>query len=387
MPNLIARVLARHAASTMADAVVRRFLAADTSPTQEGAKRMFERYKDEHPQTRKSPADFYEKPEGSEGGKKEEAKGGKPKERKPLFNADDMKGLSDSVKQKETDPDKLFEAAKVAHEQQLDMLDRDSGLDKAIGAKVVRGDKGDKGSIDYDKPGPVILIGPPKKRDRSKEKVDADFGGDWSRLGDVVRASVAVDSYDQLEDVMGKLRKSGLKLARKPKDRFAKPTEAGYRDVLISVEYPNGHVGELQLHLKPILKAKDEGHKFYEEVRSIEAKAKKEGRETLTDEEQAEVEKANKAMKDLYDKAWQKATGEGPDRTKNARWWVRMAADTKYYEFKDLPAFWVTKKFPKVVRPKGEETEYNLEEFFREARPISAKDFETLKKSQNKTDK
>lgn len=226
---------------------VRYVLGADKAKTPEGAKAMFERYRKEHPETKKKPQDFYEKPEEGEAKKEETAPATPAKPTKPLFSPDMTKGLGDIVEQKEKDPDKLFKAAAVAHQQQLKWLNQGEGLDKTIKGSVVRIDKGD-GEPDYSKPGPIIVIGPMKKQERAKEKVDADYGGDWSQLGDAVRASVAVDSLDDLDNVMTELKKSGLKLARQPKDRFAKPTDVNYRDVLMNVEYPNGHIGELQLH-------------------------------------------------------------------------------------------------------------------------------------------
>jgi len=296
---------------------------------------------------------------------------------KGLFNPDETKGLPNAASQKTTDPDKLFENAKDAHEHQLKWLNHGQGLEKALGASVIRADKGDK--VDFSKVGPIILIGPMKKKERAKEKVDADYGGDWSKLNDVVRASVAVDTYEDLEKTLDKLRKSGLKLARQPKDRFAKPTEAGYRDVLLNVEYPNGHVGELQLHVKSMLKAKDAGHKLYEGVRTIEGNAKKEGRDTLTDKEMAAINEANSKMKALYDDAWKEANVTPKDRDKNASF--RVGSQTKYYVYEDLPAYWEPNKFPKIVNPKEEKTVYDLEKFFREADPIDERKFNELKKS------
>jgi hypothetical protein len=316
---------------------------------------------------------------------KEEAPAPK-REGKKLFDAKETEKLPDTSKQPTKDPDKLFQDAHQAFDHQLKWLNHGSGLDKSIGAAVVRADK--DAQVDYDKPGPIVVIGPMKTKGRSKEKVDADYGGDWSKLGDVVRASVAVDSFGEIEDVLDKLRKSGLKLARKPKDRFEKPTEAGYRDLLLNVEYPNGHVGELQVHLKPIMKVKSEGHKIYEGVRSIEAKAKKEGRTMLTDEEMKTIEEANKKARSLYEGAWKQAT-EG--KTKLAHEVIpnydrRVAAEKKYYDYNGVPAYWEGHNFPKLVTPPyhqehgKERVIYELQKFFESATPISESEFKKMLK-------
>ena len=297
---------------------------------------------------------------------------------KALFSEEEHK-LPAEVKQPKSEPDALFKHAKEAHEQQLDWLNRGKGLDSVIKAKVVRGDNGDF-NIDYDKPGPVILIGPMKTQERCKEKVNADFDGDWSQLGDIVRASVAVDSMKDIHATMAALRKSGLKLARKPKDRFTNPTEAGYRDMLMNVTYPNGHVGELQLHLKPVLKAKDAGHKYYEETRSVEAKAKKEGRKTMTPEETEIVNAANAKMRKLYSDAWDKAGMEKQAHAMTANEpLLKQATSTQYYEYNDMPAEWEKGMFPVVYKPgKKQEVVYDLQTFFEQAARISASQFKTL---------
>lgn len=322
----------------------------------------------------------------SEPEKKDEPAKSPEKIEKSLFKPEELKGLGTLIVQSEKDPDKLFEQAKKAHEEQLDWLNRGKGLDKALGAKVIRGDEGvsvkDALKEATDKPGPIIVIGPTKKQSRSKDKVDSDYGGDWSKLGDIVRATIAVDSMDQIEDVMTKLRASGLKLARQPKDRFAKPTAAGYRDLMMNVEYPNGHVGEIQVHLKPILKAKAEGHALYDQVRKIEEAAKKEGRTTLTDDEEKAIEEANSKQTALYDKAWKAATGEKAkpeEKTAATRVLRRYAQATKYFDYEGIPAKWESHKFPQKVTIKGEKTVYELYDFFRLAQPIDEAEFKRLK--------
>lgn len=214
-----------------------------------------------------------------------------------------LTGATEGVKTSED----LFAKTSEAHEQQLDFLDRGSGIDAAIGARVVRIDQGEE--LDLSEEGPVVVIGPVKEAARSEEKVNADYGGDWSKLTDTVRASVAVDSFDDMTELVKTLEDQGMKLAAQPTDRFAQPTEAGYRDVKLNVEFPNGLVGELQLHVKSMLEAKSEGHDLYKQVRTVEAAAESEGRRELTDEEQSTVDEANGAMRELYDEAWEKVSG------------------------------------------------------------------------------
>lgn len=344
-----------------------------------------EKYLHEHPQADKSKHEVVKpgEPKPDESSKEEKPEAKKPKA-PGLFKADELKDLPSTVQQPIKDPNHLFEQAKEALGQQLDWLDRGKGLDKALGAKVIRGDEGvDVGAAmqeEMGQKGPIIVIGPLKKQDRAAGKVDADYGGDWSKLGDIVRATVAVDSMDQIEDVMEKLRASGLKLARQPKDRFAKPTEAGYRDLMMNVVYPNGHIGEVQIHLKPILKAKAEGHKYYDDIRKIEETAKREGRTTMTDDETKKLEEANAKSAALYDKAWKEAGGQ-ESKTAAQRVLQRFAATTKYYDYDGHPAQWEKGKFPVIFMP-HEKVMYELEKFFQTAQPIDKSAFEQLKKDE-----
>jgi len=290
----------------------------------------------------------------------------------PLFDKKKTSHLPKLALQKLSDPDALFKQAKKAHQAQVDFL---SEVSSKIGATLIRGDQE---GADFNQKGPKVIVGPMKERERSEEKVETKFGGDWRELTDVVRGSIAVDTWDELQNLVNVLEKQGLKLAEVPDDRFSNPTEAGYRDLNLKVDYGDGHVGELQLHLNTILEAKEKGHKFYEKARKISANAQKEGRKDLTEEEQRQVEEANAKMRDLYDDAWERAMGSKKASAFDAT--SRTASQTKYYWYKDAPAKWEFRKFPVEYVTKGgrvsEETVYDLESFFRHARPIQKREFD-----------
>jgi len=287
------------------------------------------------------------------------------------------KNLPDTVSQPVKTEKEVYESAKEAQEQMLDLLDRGKGLEKTLGLKHFDISKGEE--PDYDVEGPVLITAPMKGKERATEKVESDYGGDWSQLQDVVRASVAVDSFDDVKNVMNELRKSGIKVAKKPTDRFANPTNVGYRDIKLNVQYPNGHIGELQLHMKPIIKAKATAHKDYEVVRSIEAKAKKENRDTLTPEEQKTVDEANQKMKATYEKAWE----EGLSKKKAAS--MKTAKTGKeekveYHEYEGNPVIVERNKFP-VMFVKGKPQVFR--DFFKlhhDGNPIDKKRYDELSK-------
>jgi hypothetical protein len=143
-----------------------------------------------------------------------------------------------------------------------------------------------------------------KGRERATEKINADYGGDASRLFDITRATIEYESVEKLYHGLDKI--STRLVVVRLKDRFAKPLESGYRDILMNVRMPNGHIGEVQLHLKQILAVKEEEHKGYEVVRSLEATAHTENRE-LTAEEKQKIDELTAAAKKMYDAAFKKA--------------------------------------------------------------------------------
>lgn len=259
-------------------------------------------------------------------------------------------------------------------------LDMGQGLDKKLGLEHFN--LAEK-KPDYSKPGKILITAPKKGKERAREKVEADYGGDWSQLTDVVRASIAVDDFNEVGEVMKELRNSGMKLVKKPKNRFANPTTEGYRDVMMNVEFPNGHIGELQVHVKPMLEAKSKAHKLYEVSRGLSAKAKKEGRPDMTPEEWNEFKKVRHQQQRIYNGAWEKATG-----TKTMASFLRnVIAEEKSVEYFDLdgnPAILKKKKYPVVLVNGKEIVQYDLFKFIHNADPISKSEYDRMVKKQSK---
>lgn len=157
-----------------------------------------------------------------------------------------------------------------------------------------------------------LFTAPLKGEQRAKEKVEADYGGDWSQLRDIVRATISVPTMANVKQALGHLRDVGIELAQKPKDRFANPTREGYRDLMTIVRLPNGMLAELQIHVKAMTLAKEEGHEHYNVSRSLQAKyGEDEPGDNWSDEDHRKFYEAVKAQKQVYDTAWSKASGAG----------------------------------------------------------------------------
>ena len=130
----------------------------------------------------------------------------------------------------------------------------------------------------------------PKRRARAIEKVWRAYGGDATRLRDLVRCSLVFDDVSDLSQCLGLVLADPRVRVLQVKNRFASAYNAraescGYRDVQLKVtlaaadagaftpdELAMGfheHVCEVQLHLKKIYELKnDEGHKRYVEYRN-----------------------------------------------------------------------------------------------------------------------
>jgi hypothetical protein len=221
---------------------------------------------------------------------------------KPLFDETQTSGLPDTAAQPVKSQEELFGLAPEALAAMQEWLDKGKGVASQLGYQTMTAAPED---ADMTQPGGMLFIAPVKSAKRSAEKVELDYGGDWSKLVDPVRASIAVDSYDELHQTIEALQASGMKLARKPKDRFAKPTPVGYRDALLNVTLPNGLVGELQLHVKAMLIAKAEGHHHYEVERSLGAKKDV----ALSNTDRAKLQAAIDSQTKIYEAAWQDSIG------------------------------------------------------------------------------
>ena len=100
---------------------------------------------------------------------------------------------------------------------------------------------------------PMFVVEPLKPRSRCAEKAKAKYGGDASRVLDVVRGSIVAETELEVLELYAKLSR-GLDIVR-VKNRFDKPGITGYKDLLLTIAVPIGdaeHLCELQLHLREV---------------------------------------------------------------------------------------------------------------------------------------
>ena len=93
--------------------------------------------------------------------------------------------------------------------------------------------------LNEDTQGPwrVLNVAPLKGETRCREKVQNEYGDDWSKLVDVVRCSIVVQTEDALESVAQAMSASSdpRYLLVRLKNRFKVPLFNGYRDALYSL--------------------------------------------------------------------------------------------------------------------------------------------------------
>ncbi len=90
-----------------------------------------------------------------------------------------------------------------------------------------------------------------------------------SDIMDLLRATIVVNSESQIQPTLELIKKKFPQVLR-VKDRFTKPQDTGYRDILMNVKLPNGLAVEIQLNIPEMIKAKTSGHVLYAMSRNLE---------------------------------------------------------------------------------------------------------------------
>lgn len=210
------------------------------------------------------------------------------------------------------DEESAYNSAREAIKDFDRILSKRGGVADKLGAEVFRNDsKGALAHLEEHPKDPVIMIAALKGAVRAREKAEKDPAG-WAGIRDLVRGSIVVSKLDQVPKVLRTLKAAGIKFSR-IKNRFTDEEAKkfkGYRDILANIELPNGHIAELQVHIAPMLLAKQAygGHAHYEVARSIDENKTDKG-EKLEPDDQRKIDGANSAMVNLYGHAWKHAHG------------------------------------------------------------------------------
>lgn len=141
-----------------------------------------------------------------------------------------------------------------------------------------------------------------KSFERTIEKINNDYHGDFKKVLDLIRGSIVADNLVTLRLAIKEFN-NYYKIAQ-TKNRFRQPLESGYRDFLeIFYDEEANLYGEMQFHLRSIFVFKEEAHALYQKIRSIEGKAKLEQRE-LSKHEKEEIAVLLQKSKEGYERAF-----------------------------------------------------------------------------------
>lgn len=112
-----------------------------------------------------------------------------------------------------------------------------------------------------------------KSEARIHEKAKNSFNGDYSRVIDVLAASLIFKGESELLNAVEKLKAKSYVVHMY--DRWNQNRDDGYRDYVIYIRLSNGVIAELQLNHEKIIEVKNTiAHSLYEFIRSNQAEDK-----------------------------------------------------------------------------------------------------------------
>ncbi|MCC7144235.1 MAG: ParB N-terminal domain-containing protein [Candidatus Eisenbacteria bacterium] len=155
-----------------------------------------------------------------------------------------------------------------------------------------------------------------KSKQRAAKKVQADYRGDARRIKDVMRATIVVDSTEEVGAVLRRLVSTHEQIgeARDLWEAGRLPLD-GYRDAKVVLNF-EGVPAEVQINIGEMVQAKEALHWAYEKRDEIARRAAEEDR-PLTDKEIEAILKLNARMVEVYSGV-ERSVRERETRTSNS---------------------------------------------------------------------
>lgn len=137
---------------------------------------------------------------------------------------------------------------------------------------------------------------------RAKDKINADYDGDASRIRDVLRASIIVSTASEVTAVYTSLFKAFDVIENSAINGYAGKVHSsdGYFHAKMDVRLLNVYA-EIQIHTQAMLDAKRQAHELFEQRQAIKRSIPKGNRPTP--EQVNKMEKLNRQMRELFRKA------------------------------------------------------------------------------------
>lgn len=230
---------------------------------------------------------------------------------KPFFEENDIAHLPASKDYRHDAFSSWEEAIKVAPETREQFHSILKGIASTMGIEEVTGNPDEMSDEMIDSDKTYMFMGPIKKQDKSTNKVNTDYNGDWGQLKDLVRATIAAKGVEDVRKVLAGLREAGIEIPMRPKDNMTKATKDGYRDINMILLAPNGVPVELQIHVKEITRVKSQMHDYYNKNITLKRENGNKDISEWNEEDRAEFMKNRAIQNDVYGRAWSKVPGAG----------------------------------------------------------------------------
>ena len=137
-----------------------------------------------------------------------------------------------------------------------------------------------------------------KEKDRAIEKALKMFGGNAEKVRDIVRATIAVDTVEQLNQLVADLQNMPFAIVYQ-RNLYAtgRTLPGGYQDAKLDIRFGNIFV-ELQVNTEKMIRAKELAHPLYERRRALAEKVGK--RQSLSADEGAEIQRLDQQMQAIF---------------------------------------------------------------------------------------
>jgi len=145
--------------------------------------------------------------------------------------------------------------------------------------------------------------GPLKDRERALKKINGDYNGDPTKIGDLVRGRFVVEHAIQANILRKEIAEGAPPFSVEQfKDQFAEPTNTHFRALNSKIRLNNGHLAEFRVEHEEMLKAAEISHKPYERIQEIERKANEENR-FLTPQETSALSDLLEQVRNIHNTA------------------------------------------------------------------------------------
>ena len=184
----------------------------------------------------------------------------------------------------------------------------------------------------------VVLVGPVKTEDSAVRKALNKYKGDPSKLTDMVRATIAVDTPDDIPGAIDAVKKLGKVIELENGWENPEASVDGYLDAQVKVDF-NGVTAEIQINTKDMIAAKDAGWPVYAREREVSGLVRRDNREP-SPIERIRVNNALRQQRNLYGPAQgvRDALNDAMGNKAQAEWLGREARARGFKNADDLAA-------------------------------------------------